>query len=286
MAMEVVSPRPDRRSPPLQIRPSALSQAAADLIGGATCAVLALHRNGISFQAPGHPEVLFLSPAGRGLLPLHVLVAEEIFERICAEAGESQGLPNLRFHLEGVRRFTVRVFRGPDGLSGERAQTTLRALRDWVCSHPNGLDQPTAEILGPGSRWEAVIQSGGLAQEAAIRALLGRGQGTTPAGDDFLLGALAHAWASEGAGAPLLQSLGALAGTFDRLTTATSATYLRAALRGEFSSHLASLVRALPRAGWDQVLERAQRVARHGATSGVDTLIGFLAAARFASPPP
>ena len=67
----------------------------------------------------------------------------------------------------------------------------------------------------------------------------------------------------------------------DDLTTPVSASYLRAAARGEFSSHLARLARQLPRAARDRLLAQAGRVAAQGATSGLDTLTGFIAAARF-----
>ena len=70
----------------------------------------------------------------------------------------------------------------------------------------------------------------------------------------------------------------ALLPELDRLTTAAGATYLRAALQGAFGGDLLAFVRALPHLPADRPFHRAMRVARHGATSGIDSLIGFVAA--------
>jgi hypothetical protein len=95
----------------------------------------------------------------------------------------------------------------------------------------------------------------------------------------MLVGALALAWARAGEADALVSRVGALAGEFDRLTTPASATYLRAALRGEFGSHLLSFIRALGGATSDRAVACARRIARHGSTSGIDTLVGLVLAA-------
>ena len=66
------------------------------------------------------------------------------------------------------------------------------------------------------------------------------------------------------------------------LTTALGASYLRAAARAEFGGHLIAWVRALPRASQLRTQGLAMRLTRHGATSGFDTLAGFVAAAEAA----
>jgi hypothetical protein len=123
------------------------------------------------------------------------------------------------------------------------------------------------------------MQRGRRSAERALRTLVGCGAGTTPAGDDFALGALAYAWVSQGPEASVIAAMRSLEAELPGLTTATGATCLRAAARGEFGSHLVVWVRALPRVSPSRALALALRVAGHGATSGYDTLAGFVAAA-------
>jgi len=111
-----------------------------------------------------------------------------------------------------------------------------------------------------------------------VLALVGRGAGSTPAGDDFLIGMLAQAWASVGEQAPLIGLLRALGERLPSLTTAASVSYLRAATCGEFGSQLTVLVRSLARVPCARALALAARVAGHGVSSGLDTLAGFIAA--------
>jgi len=95
----------------------------------------------------------------------------------------------------------------------------------------------------------------------------------------FLIGMLAEAWASCGENAPLLARLRALDARLPQLTTSASVSYLRAATRGEFGSHLIILVRSLARVPSPRALAFAARVGGHGVSSGLDTLSGFVAAA-------
>jgi hypothetical protein len=115
---------------------------------------------------------------------------------------------------------------------------------------------------------------GDLAQlrEGTIQ-LVGLGSGLTPAGDDFLVGVMLWAWLAHPephafchtiiqAGAPR--------------TTTLSAAFLRAASRGECSAAWHRLLAALG-SDLDGELEAATRqVISYGATSGADTLAGFL----------
>jgi hypothetical protein len=259
-----------------------VSGAAAALLGDPDCRVLAMHRQGVSLQAPGSPEVIFLSRTGTGLLPVHVLVTERDLGRVLAMHREGPDRPALRIALEGARRFTVRIAPAPEDWRRPTARLALEGLGAWLCSQPGatGLGETAAALLAPGNPWQAALEPCESRARRALRRLLGRGSGSTPAGDDFLVGALAFAWARGGGPACLIRHLGSFSEEFQGLTTAASATYLRAGLRGEFGSHLTSFARALPRAGWDAALPRALRVAAHGSTSGVDTLTGFLAAAR------
>jgi hypothetical protein len=117
---------------------------------------------------------------------------------------------------------------------------------------------------------------------AAAMALLGRGPGLTPAGDDVLAGTLA---ALRVLGPSLSEPVaGRVAATADRLsaavlgparerTTALSAQLLAYADRGAVALPVADVLRAV--AGRGALVASAARLARVGHTSGSDLLIGI-----------
>lgn len=292
MSFEVQRGNPRCGLPLCNISPLAISATAATLLEHKVCTVSSRHRQGASLSIPGSPDLVYVSAPGQGLLPLHVIVAHHQLAQILEQEPEvdagANGSPGWSFALAGVKRFTVRIHPDPEGMRLRRTATAVEAMALWLCAQPldaNGLGQPAATVLAAGNRWQRVFEPALGHGEDAVLSLLGRGSGTTPAGDDFLVGALAYAWAREGRQAGIIKRVGALEDEFAKVTTATSATYLRAALQGLFSSHLVSFARALPRAGWEEILLRAERITGHGSTSGFDTLTGFLAAARFESRP-
>jgi hypothetical protein len=117
-------------------------------------------------------------------------------------------------------------------------------------------------------------------QRGASR-LAGLGSGLTPAGDDFMCGAMVWAWLAHPAPGsfcrPLLEAA-------VRRTTTLSAAFLRVAARGECSVSWHGLLAAL--AGWrreqavaangDGLGLALRDVLSYGSTSGGDTLAGFL----------
>jgi hypothetical protein len=103
--------------------------------------------------------------------------------------------------------------------------------------------------------------------------LAGLGGGLTPAGDDFLTGAMLWAWLAHPAPAGYCATLLSASITG---TTILSAALLQAASRGECSAPWHDMLGALA-GGSDAELERAvQGVLAHGHTSGADALAGFL----------
>ena len=118
-----------------------------------------------------------------------------------------------------------------------------------------------------------------------VLGLAGLGSGLTPAGDDYLTGALLWAWLAHPAPAPFCRAL--VEAAIPR-TTLLSAAFLRAAARGECSAPWHSLLGALGQrveaqgTGWQPALHKVvQEIMAHGATSGADTLAGFLYASEF-----
>jgi hypothetical protein len=116
------------------------------------------------------------------------------------------------------------------------------------------------------------------ASNAAV-ALLGRGHGLTPSGDDFLVGFLAGLWTRVGDSAnrqTFLDTIGgAIVSGLER-TTPVSATYLRAAADGRAGAAIHSVVGALKsdrRRGLELVIRRAMDI---GHESGTCAMIGLL----------
>jgi hypothetical protein len=128
-----------------------------------------------------------------------------------------------------------------------------------------------AETLREG--WEGDLKR---LREGAAR-LAGLGSGLTPAGDDFLTGAMLQAWLAHPAPDHVCCTVSKVAVS---RTTALSAAFLRAAARGECSAPWHALLAAMsegPGEGTeDKITVAVRQVLKHGATSGADSLAGFL----------
>ena len=105
--------------------------------------------------------------------------------------------------------------------------------------------------------------------------LAGLGRGLTPAGDDFLTGVMLWAWVAHPTPAALCNKIVQVAAP---RTTTLSAAFLRSAARGECSAAWHQLLAALVKTDSD-LTASIRQVLAHGATSGADTLAGFLYAA-------
>jgi hypothetical protein len=107
----------------------------------------------------------------------------------------------------------------------------------------------------------------------ALLGLIGAGPGSTPAGDDVVVGVLAglRATARDDAAALIADTLLDLLGR----TTSASRMYLSAAAEGRFAERVHLLVQGL--ADRDAALSAARSASRWGATSGMDLLAGIVA---------
>jgi len=149
--------------------------------------------------------------------------------------------------------------------------------------------QRAAEALREG--WEGNLER---LHEGAL-GLAGLGSGLTPAGDDFLTGTMLWAWLAHPVPAPFCRAL--VEAAIPR-TTVLSAAFLRAAARGECSASWHGLLEALSEGVGDRVpappvhggariasqhrlFTAVQEIMAHGATSGADSLAGFLYASEF-----
>ncbi len=276
----------------LSVRPLAISAGAVELLArGGVPRLSVAHRHGVSLSVSGVDEDIFLGAPGRGLFPLHIVVRERDMWRVLDTAETSPGRAAvghaplaLQIDTVGVRVFHSCLTPDPAGMHSESAKANMAALAQCLRSIPDplGLGMRAGELLARDSmllRRVSALQEGSPDGEEAMLALLGRGTGSTPAGDDMIIGVLAHAWATVGKDSPVASLLRTMDGRLPQLTTAASVSYLRAAARGEFGSHLTGLVRNIAHVRCDRALALAARVANHGVTSGMDVLVGFVAAA-------
>jgi hypothetical protein len=123
------------------------------------------------------------------------------------------------------------------------------------------------------------LQSGDEAAcvEAAHK-LAGLGPGLTPAGDDFLVGAMLAAWAGL-CGSSAVEMCWAIAEAAAPRTTALSGAYLRAAGRGACAYRWHALFGALASRDRTGLEMTAGDLLAVGHTSGADALAGFCLAA-------
>ena len=108
---------------------------------------------------------------------------------------------------------------------------------------------------------------------AGAARLAGLGGGLTPSGDDFVTGVMLWGWLAHPEPSSFCQTLAQIAAP---RTTTLSAAFLRAAARGECSAPWHALLAALNTGQDSEIMTAVQEILAHGATSGADSLAGFL----------
>jgi hypothetical protein len=109
----------------------------------------------------------------------------------------------------------------------------------------------------------------------AARSLAGLGTGLTPAGDDFLSGAMMACWSgfcSQG----FLQQLPGIVEHAARLTTRMSAAYMRSAANGEFSVIWHLLLDKIIAKDVEETIRILNTIMGIGHNSGAYTLAGYV----------
>jgi hypothetical protein len=160
---------------------------------------------------------------------------------------------------------------------GERVRVHAAAARVWRWRAP-----PAAPPAAVAPAAQAAVAAAGATDglptavpdlAAAARRVAGVGPGLTPAGDDFLAGALlAEVLAGDGTGAAV-RVLAAAA----PLSSPIGLAYMRAAARGECAESVARVLDAVLSGNADEAARRAPRAARWGTSSGAAMLAGFAA---------
>lgn len=149
--------------------------------------------------------------------------------------------------------------------------------------------EPARAVRSAARAGAGVLRAGWAGDVACLREgvawLAGLGGGLTPAGDDFLCGAMLAAWLVHPDPAGFCQVAVEIASP---RTTALSAALLRAAGRGEFGAAWHSLLAAMlageGRPAGGDLAEAVREVLAHGATSGADALAGFVAGCTYGLP--
>jgi len=204
---------------------------------------------------------------GPGLLAAPFAIA---LERLPARVVVAPGMPIGRSDFEWAEALRVPL-EMPNGPLGFDAH----ALPEPPCAR--------ALCCGAGLHAREALERGIAARDArafadAACALIGLGEGLTPAGDDCVLGALAalHRLAPD--------RLAGHGGQCDRVadaarrrTTDIARDFLLEALDGRFAEPVLALLAA---ASGDDAGRAARRLASAGATSGADTLCGIRLAFR------
>jgi len=264
--------------------------------------VLAVFEHACNLVTPdGHMVALVLPQIGDG--PLNVVMYGRPGDFAAVEPGMPARLEGGRLQVGGLEVVLERAVVWEPRPDWDRLRAHLDGIKSrlpllWTLSMRHA---PASSLLplawgwagGPNHSVEAGFAAGALARVAreaaeALRTgwegdpgrlregaaqLAGLGSGLTPAGDDFLTGAMLWAWLAHSNPPVFCHTLVAAAAP---RTTTLSAAFLRAAAEGECNASWHRALAALGE-GTEDVLARSTReVLAHGATSGADMLAGFL----------
>ena len=137
-----------------------------------------------------------------------------------------------------------------------------------------------SSVIEAARRPIAALQAGIARGDPALcgsgaRSLAGLGFGLTPAGDDFLLGAMVAIWSvyPSGEAAALAGSIASASAPF---TTSLSAAWLWSAARGEVAAPWHDLLDGMAARSRERVLNAAECILNMGHTSGADALAGLV----------
>lgn len=240
-------------------------------------------------------EILLFHGSAYGEVPFGVALDDiQSFLGGCkAEVGDAAILCAHDFSL-GAQSYLLRQGAGrPPRQTGvllppgaERLDTLYTFIREN--GSPHGIlslletDAATKAAL-PALESAFCMGDAGAASDAALR-LIGRGRGLTPSGDDFLCGFFQTLYAARKAEIAVPEitetCAAAVSGALAR-TSQISGAYLRHALAGSYFTVYDVAVHAVL---GDSDFDKACRfVFTMGASSGTDTLLGALAAARVLS---
>jgi len=159
---------------------------------------------------------------------------------------------------EYIGWYDARWFRDPKATVLEAGDApAVRSLKRLVC----GIRGNDEQLIGEG-----------------VKGLLGLGPGSTPSGDDFLLGfhaGISCTWAS-GCPSPIAAMARQIKDNAANLTTFLSVEYIRYGLRGRYHQRVNQMINAFQADTGGELVRRAQELTELGHSSGTDLLYGFI----------
>jgi hypothetical protein len=220
-----------------------------------------------------HREILSIVTGKIGKGPFNLVVEDAVLfsEHLQVESPVSMienGLiaGNLTFEVKDTNFWSPRP-------AWERLHDDRGKISSQLAAFPvPDSDLPSALI----SDLSSAVASGDIAcSKLHASHLAGLGTGLTPAGDDFLLGALYAAWIIH---APHEAALLAreIADRSAPLTTSLSAAWLRCAGKGEAGVRWHELLEALCSSDSSGIQSTMKEIMSMGATSGLEALAGFI----------
>lgn len=249
------------------------------------------YRHGLDILIGGIEHPVLVSTATKGLFPSHMVVSSSVLELLLEKPlettlnftyGRLQArqpastlvLINRPFDLHLNLRLPQAL--DPVWVNGRVAQ--YRRLLSFIASS-GGLEPLECLFSSSWGHRGAFDVDSQVA--TAMQSLLGCGAGSTPAGDDMLVGAASVCTAFSSVSGKVgerartwLDALTQNQSLFEKRTTLMSCGYLNAALDGVFGSHLIGLHKAFFGVSRVSLLQAMVRVKKHGSTSGVDALAG------------
>lgn len=174
---------------------------------------------------------------------------------------------------------TTLVVGGTEGISSQLERLLQHLSRDRP---PTGFGDDWSLLTESRRIRRAVSSLHECTLDEAVLYWIGRGPGLTPSGDDLLLGIIAALWFAGAINAARMTAMrDALETAARRSTTAVSVEYLHYACQGMVIGALRELLNALRTLDPSNVIEAANRLRRHGHTSGADCLLGAIVALRY-----
>jgi hypothetical protein len=217
-----------------------------------------------------HREVLSIVTAQIGNGPFNLVIEDDVL------------FPN---HLNAQSQISISANQLILGdLTINTVNASLWSPRpDWEMLHANRNDIINQLMSSPITNYESPISNSLISSLAnadlpcsltATQKLAGLGIGLTPAGDDFIIGALLAAWIIHplDVARVLAEEITNVAAP---LTTSLSAAWLRSAGKGEVGILWHQFFDALISANHAGVQEAMDKILAVGETSGADALAGF-----------
>lgn len=161
---------------------------------------------------------------------------------------------------------------------GQRLKQSELIARDLFQSNrgpplTRKLSQPVYKLITAAKNMDA------YASTSAANEMIGLGPGITPSGDDILIGFLAGLYSMAGhrKGAPdFIHAFGNTLLRVSKETNDISRTYIRHAVKGEFSSSMSALIKVINNGDEGRLITVTKDVMGVGHSSGMDSITGLL----------